>query len=279
MHELGYSISELCKCAEVGRASYYKWVNRTETDRDKENKPILDEIIKLYEEVKGIYGYRRMTLNINKILSSNYNHKRIYRLMKSVKLTAVIRRKKKRYIQSTPQVTAENILNRKFVATKPNEKWLTDVTEFKLSNGTKAYLSAILDLADNSIVSYVLGKANNNKLVFETLDKAIEINPTAKPLFHSDRGFQYTSKNFKNKLDKIDAVQSMSRVGRCIDNGPMEAFWGTLKVEMYYLQKLSDFEELEQAIIKYIEFYNTKRLQKKLKGMAPTEYRGHALAA
>lgn len=279
MHELGYSISELCKCAEVGRASYYKWVNRTETDRDKENKPILDEIIKLYEEVKGIYGYRRMTLNINKILSSNYNHKRIYRLMKSVKLTAVIRRKKKRYIQSTPQVTAENILNRKFVATKPNEKWLTDVTEFKLSNGTKAYLSAILDLADNSIVSYVLGKANNNKLVFETLDKAIEINPTAKPLFHSDRGFQYTSKNFKNKLDKIDAVQSMSRVGRCIDNGPMEAFWGTLKVEMYYLQKFSDFEELEQAIIKYIEFYNTKRLQKKLKGMAPTEYRSHTLTA
>ena len=199
--------------------------------------------------------------------------------MKSVKLTAVIRRRKKRYIQSTPQITAENILNREFVADNPNEKWLTDVTEFKLANGSKAYLSAILDIGDNSIISYVIGKSNNNKLVFDTLDKAIESNPTATPLFHSDRGFQYTSKKFKYKLNEINAVQSMSRVGRCIDNGPMEAFWGTLKSEMYYLRKFSTFEELEQAIDEYIKFYNTKRLQKKLKGMAPVEYRSHTLAA
>ena len=116
--------------------------------------------------------------------------------MKSVKLTAVIRRRKKRYIQSTPQITAENILNREFVADNPNEKWLTDVTEFKITNGSKAYLSAILDLGDNSIISYVLGKSNNNKLVFNTLDKAVEANPTAMPLFHSDRGFQDTCKTF-----------------------------------------------------------------------------------
>lgn len=199
--------------------------------------------------------------------------------MKSVKLTSVIRRKKKKYIQSTPQITAENILNRRFVADNPNEKWLTDVTEFKLTNGTKAYLSAILDLGDNSIVSYVLGKSNNNKLVFNTLDKAVQSNPTATPLFHSDRGYQYTSKTFKFKLDAINATQSMSRVGRCIDNGPMEGFWGILKAEMYYLRKFSTFEELEQAIKEYIEFYNTKRLQKKLKGMAPTEYRSHTLAS
>ena len=199
--------------------------------------------------------------------------------MKSVKLTAVIRRRKKRYIKSTTQITAENILNREFVADNPNEKWLTDVTEFKLANGSKAYLSAILDIGDNSIISYVIGKSNNNKLVFDTLDKAIEANPTATPLFHSDRGFQYTSKTFKYKLNTINAVQSMSRVGRCIDNGPMEAFWGTLKSEMYYLRKFSTFEELEQAIDEYIKFYNTKRLQKKLKGMAPVEYRSHTLAA
>ena len=199
--------------------------------------------------------------------------------MKSIKLTSVIRRKKKKYIQSTPQITAENILNRNFIADKPNEKWLTDVTEFKLTNGSKAYLSAILDLRDNSIISYVLGKSNNNKLVFDTLDKAIEVNPTATPLFHSDREFQYTSKIFKYKLNTINAIQSMSRVGRCIDNGPMEAFWGTLKVEMYYLQKFATFEELEQAINEYIEFYNKKRLQKKLKGMAPIEYRYHTLVA
>ncbi|MEQ8197513.1 MAG: IS3 family transposase [Clostridiaceae bacterium] len=279
LYELGYPISELCKCAEIGRASYYKWLNRSENQRDKENKILLDEVINLYSEVNGIYGYRRITLNINRKLNSKYNHKRIYRLMKSVNLTAVIRKKRKKYIQSAPQITAENVLNREFVADNPNEKWLTDVTEFKLTSGEKAYLSAILDLGDNSIVSHVLSTSNNNKLVFDTLDKAIIANPTATPLFHSDRGFQYTSKSFKNKLNAINATQSMSRVGRCIDNGPMEGFWGTLKAEMYYLRKFNTYEELEQAINEYIEFYNTKRLQKKLKGMAPFEYRSHTLVA
>ena len=170
-------------------------------------------------------------------------------------------------------------LNRNFITENINGKWLTDVTEFKLTNGTKAYLSAILDLGDNSIVSYALGTSNNNKLVFDTLDKAVITNPTATPLFHSDRGFQYTSKSFKLKLDAINAKQSMSRVRRCIDNGPMEGFWGILKSEMYYLQKFHTYEQLEKAIDEYMEFYNTKRIQKKLKGMAPLEYRSHTLAS
>ena len=111
-------------------------------------------------------------------------------------------------------------------------KWLTYVTEFKLTNGTKAYLSAIIDLYDNSIVSYVVGHSNNNnKLVFDTLDIAVANNPTAKPIFHSDHGYQYTSKNFKAKLDKISATQSMSYVGRCIDNGPIEWFWELLNLK------------------------------------------------
>lgn len=228
--------------------------------------------------MNGIYGYRRITLNINKKLDSHYNHKRIYRLMKSVNLTSVIRKKRKKYTYSLPQITAENVLNRDFTAVRPNEKWLTDVTEFKLTTGKKAYLSAILDLNDNAIVSYVVGPSNNNNLVFDTLGQAISANPTAKPIFHSDRGFQYTNKVFKQKLDKIKAVQSMSRVGRCIDNGPMEGFWGTLKSEMYYLRKFGTIEDLSQAIDEYIEFYNTKRLQRKLKGMAPIEYRNHTLS-
>lgn len=262
LNQSGYSISELCKCARISRSSYYKWLNRKETQRDKENKEISNEIIKIYSEVKGIYGYRRITLNLNKTLGSNYNHKRIYRLMKSMNISAVIRKKRKRYVHSTPQITAENLLNRNFITENINEKWLTDVTEFKLTNGTKAYLSAILDLGDNSIVSYVLGTSNNNKLVFDTLDKAVITNPTATPLFHSDRGFQYTSKSFKLKLDAINAKQSMSRVRRCIDNGPMEGFWGILKSEMYYLEKFHTYEQLEKAIDEYIEFYNTKRIQK-----------------
>lgn len=194
-------------------------------------------------------------------------------------MQSVIRRKKKRYIVTEPRITAENLLNREFTADIPNQKWLTDITEFKLHNGTKAYLSAILDLGDNSIVSYVLGHSGNNQLVFETLDKAVLANPAAHPLFHSDRGLTYTNRQFKAMLDKIHATQSMSRPGRCIDNGPMEGFWGILKAEMYYLQHFHTFEELQQAIDEYILFYNTRRLQAKLKGLAPLDFRNQTLAA
>jgi transposase InsO family protein len=269
----------MCRIAGVVRSAYYKWLNRPGSEFDKENAVILDTMIQLYTDVKGIYGYRRMKLNINRILGKKYNHKRIYRLMKFVNMKSVTRKKKKNYIPSTPQITAENVLNREFHADKPNEKWLTDVTEFKLINGTKAYLSAILDLHDNSIVSYLLGHSNNNHLVFETFDQAVAANPGASPLFHSDRGFQYTSKIFKRKLDDIKAIQSMSRVSRCIDNGPMEGFWGIIKSEMYYLEKFHDFNELKQSIDKYIYFYNTRRLQEKLKGLTPTEYRNQTLIA
>jgi len=240
---------------------------------------ILAEIVRVYTEVKGIYGYRRMTMNISRILNKQYNHKRIYRLMKTANMKSVIRKKKKNYRPSTPQITAENVLNRNFHADIPNQKWLTDVTEFKLTNGQKAYLSAILDLNDKSIVSYLLGHSNNNQLVFETFDKAVSANSDAKPLFHSDRGFQYTTRQFKSKLDSIGAIQSMSRVSRCIDNGPMEGFWGIIKSEMYYLQKFNTYEELKVAIDEYINFYNTKRLQKNLKGLTPIEYRNQTLVA
>ena len=110
--------------------------------------------------------------------------------MKSVNMKSVIRRKKRSYIPSIPRITAENVLNREFQADKPNQKWLTDVTEFKLTNTQKAYLSAILDLSDRSIFSYVLGHFNNNQLVFTTFDLAVAANPDAKPLFYSDRGYQ-----------------------------------------------------------------------------------------
>lgn len=269
----------MCKISGIARSAYYKWLNRLESKSDRENANVLKVLIQLYNEVNGIYGYRRMTMNVNRIMNEKYNHKRIYRLMKTINMKSIIRKKKKNYIKSTPQITAENILNREFKADKPNQKWLTDITEFKLINGQKAYLSAILDLGDKSIVSYVLGHFNNNQLVFETLDLAIAANPDAKPLFHSDRGFQYTSRQFKNRIDSIKATQSMSRVSRCIDNGPMEGFWGIIKSEMYYLQKFHTYEELKQAIDEYIEFYNMKRLQKSLKGLTPIEYRNQTLVA
>ncbi|NSB44413.1 transposase InsO family protein [Clostridium saccharoperbutylacetonicum] len=267
----------MCEIAMISRSSFYKWANHEKSTLENENKMLVDEIIKIYEDVDGIYGYRRMTMNLNRKLGENFNHKRIYRLMKVAGLQSVIRRKKKRYIKSIPQQVAENILNRKFTADKPNQKWLTDVTEFKYGNSKKAYLSAILDLNDNSIVSYVLGHSNNNELVFKTLDLALTASPGAKPILHSDRGFQYTSYGFKRKLTLAEMTQSMSRVGKCIDNGPMEAFWGILKCEKYYLYKYDTYDELSNAIDDYISFYNNKRLQKRLNGLSPLEFR--ALAA
>jgi len=236
-------------------------------------------MLKLHADVKGIYGYRRMTMNLCRILNKQYNHKRIYRLMKQGQIQSVIRKKKRRYTYSTPQITAENLLNREFAAEHPNQKWLTDVTEFKLATGQKAYLSAILDLSDKSIVSYVLSRFNNNPIVFKTFELAVAANPDAKPLFHSDRGFQYTNRQFKEKLDRINAVQSMSRFSRCIDNGPMEGFWGIIKSEMFYLDKFYSYKQLEKAVDDYITFYNYERLQKNLKNMTPIEFRNHALSS
>ena len=148
--------------------------------------------------------------------------------MKVAAIQSVIRKKQKSYKRSTPQHVAENILNREFTAEKPNEKWVTDVTELKYGSSKKAYLSAILDLYDGSIVSYVLGHSNNNHLVFKTLDQATALLKGEHPLIHSDRGFQYTSHGFKRRIEQAGMTQSMSRVGRCIDNGPMVSFWGTL---------------------------------------------------
>lgn len=214
-----------------------------------------------------------MTIKLNREHSFHVNHKRIYRLMKILHIQSVCRRRRKRYIQSTPEITAENILNREFTSDYFGEKWLTDVTEMKYGLEQKAYLSAILDLGDKSIVAFVLGHSNNNQLVFKTFDIAHEEYPEAKPLFHSDRGFQYTSKHFHKKLVDAEMTQSMSRVSRCIDNGPMEAFWGMMKSEMYYLKKFGSYDELEDAVIEYIDYYNHHRYQKRLNCMTPLEYR------
>ena len=245
------------------------------------NEQIIIWIKELYEEQNGILGYRQMTIAINRIYNTHYNQKRIRRLMQLLHIKSVCRVKKKTYISSTPETVAENVLNREFYADAPNEKWLTDVTEFKFYAGPeikKLYLSAIFDLYDRRIVAYKIGLSNNNQLVFDTFDEAVSLNPNAHPLFHSDRGFQYTSKSFRSKLMNARMRQSMSRVGKCIDNGPMEGFWGILKSEMYYLKKFTSQEELTNAIENYISFYNTRRFQKKLHCMTPMEFH-HAYAA
>jgi len=269
------SIVLLCQIAHVTRAAYYKWLSRKPSQRD------LEEIKQVREQVNGIYGYRRMTLVLNRKRQEanlpRINEKRIYRLMKATGLQAVIRRKRKSYRQSTAQHIAENVLNRAFTANRPNEKWCTDVTEVMYGAGKKAYISAILDLYDGSIVSYVVGHSNNNDLVFTTLKQAMtHLKDGEQPLLHSDRGYQYTSKGFKRMLEEGNITQSMSRVGRCLDNAPIESFWGSFKCEKYYLQSYESYEALKTAIDEYMFFYHHHRYQARLNGLSPIEFRTQA---
>ena len=200
--------------------------------------------------------------------------------MKKLGIHSVIRKKKKKYVSSTPESIAENKLGRNFYAGAPNEKWTTDVTEFKVpGENKKLYLSAILDLYDRYPVSYVISTRNDNQLVFRTFDKALATNPEAKPLFHSDRGFQYTSKVFQRKLKEHEMVQSMSRIGHCIDNGPTEGFWGIIKTEMYQMYTITDESSLRFAITDYIRFYSDERPQDRYHCKTPLEVRTEALSA
>lgn len=244
--------------------------------KEKQDKLICSLIREYHSTFDGILGYRRMTMFINVLNNKSFSKGYIHRLMKCEGIKARIRRKKVNRKKVKPEYVKENILSRDFTAKYPNEKWLTDVTEFSIpEDNRKLYLSPIMDLYDNSIIEYELSFRNNNNLVFKMFDKAIQKYPDAKPIFHSDRGFQYTGKVFKNKLEEAEMTQSMSRVGKCIDNGPMEGFFGILKSEMFYGKKFKSLDELSERIIEYIEFYNKRRLQKKLGCMAPLEYPNH----
>ena len=275
-----WSIEWMCRQLEISRAAYYKWLHREIPYEELENIR-LAELIKEYDErFCHILGYRRMTSWINHFNHTSYSKNRVHRIMKKLGIHSVIRKKKKKYIYAKPDETAENILQRDFYATVPNQKWATDVTEFKVpGEKKKLYLSAIIDLYDRYPVAYVVSARNDNRLIFKTFDKAIAANPDAKPIFHSDRGFQYTSQAFYSRLKKHHMKQSMSRVAHCIDNGPMEGFWGILKREMYYGKRFTSKEELIQSIQDYIEYYNNRRLQRKLHIMTPMAFHELTLKA
>lgn len=273
-----WSINWMCKQLEISRAAYYKWLHREIPKQEIENQ-LLAKLIQEYDiRFNHILGYRRMASWINHFNQTQYSEKRVHRIMKKLKIHSVIRKKKKKYKSSTPEATAENKLSRDFYATKPNEKWATDVTEFKVPREKKKlYLSAIIDLYDRYPVSHVISCRNDNRLVFKTFDKAIESNPDATPIFHSDRGFQYTSKMFQRKLKDCEMEQSMSRVGHCIDNGPTEGFWGIIKSEMYQLYEITDEASLRYAINDYIRFYTFDRPQDRYHCKTPQEVRTEAL--
>ena len=275
-----WSIEWMCKQLEMSRAAYYKWLHRDPPEQELENMK-LAELIKDYDErFSHILGYRRMTSWINHFNHTNYSKNRVHRVMKKCGIHSVIRRKKKKYNSSTPEIITENKLSRDFYATAPNQKWVTDVTEFKIpGEKKKLYLSAILDLYDRYPISFVISCRNDNNLIFKTFDKAIASNPDAKPVFHSDRGFQYTSKVFQKRLRDQEMEQSMSRVGHCIDNGPTEGFWGIIKTEMYQMYEITGEASMRHAIQDYIKFYSEERPQDRYHCKTPLEVRTGALSS
>jgi transposase InsO family protein len=273
--ENNYPISALCKLGKVARAGYYKWLHRGISANEQENMLIGEKIEEIHQQDPD-KGYRRIRDDLERYHDIHVNDKRVLRICRKKDIKSTIKYSNHGCTRhaSNPQFIAENVLHREFTADSPNEKWLTDVTEFKYYVGVevhKVYLSAILDLYDRRIVSFVIRDRNDTPLVFDTFDQAVAANPDAHPLFHSDRGFQYTNRTFHAKLESAGMVQSMSRIGKCIDNGPMEGFWGILKRERYYGRHFTDRESLIAMIEDYIGYYNTKRLQRKLGVVTPME--------
>lgn len=236
------------------------------------------EITAIYHENKGRYGYRRITAELRN-RKFHLNHKTVQRLMKELGLVCRVRMKKYRSYKGEVGRIAPNLLNRDFHAEKPNQKWVTDVTEFSLF-GEKLYLSPILDLCSSDLVSYTISTRPVLSMVTSMLDKAFaEIPDGTGLILHSDQGWHYQHKQYQRMLQEKGIRQSMSRRGNCLDNAVIENFFGLLKSELLYLQTFESMEHFKQELVDYLDYYNNCRIKAKLKGLPPAIYRQQTLSA
>ena len=243
-------------------------------DKYKESKA---EIVAIYQENKGRYGYRRITTELHN-RGFSINHKTVQRLMKALGLVCRVRIKKYRSYKGEVGKIAPNLLNRNFYAEKPNQKWVTDVTEFSLF-GQKMYLSPILDLHNGYLVSYTISDRPVLGMITSMLEKVFETIPDGTGvILHSDQGWQYQHKKYQYMLRRKGICQSMSRKGNCLDNAVMENFFGLLKSELLYLQKFDSLEHFKQELVDYLDYYNNRRIKIKLKGLPPALHRQQALS-
>ena len=266
----------LLEIAQLPRATFYYHLKRMQ--KADKYAGVKAEIAAIYHENKGRYGYRRITMALR---SSGIllNHKTVQRLMREQGLVCRVRIKKYRSYKGEVGKIAPNLLNRDFRAEKPNQKWVTDVTEFSLF-GQKLYLSPILDLHNSYLVSYTISERPVLSMVTTMLEKAYETIPDGTNLIlHSDQGWQYQHKAYQRMLRKKGIRQSMSRKGNCLDNAVMENFFGLLKSELLYLQKFESMEHFKQELIAYLDYYNNRRIKAKLKGLPPAIHRQQALSA
>lgn len=268
-----FSLDILLSCMKMARSTFYYYLK----DGNQQDKYIqLKEVIKsTYSVHKGRYGYRRITLSIRKD-GYKVNQKTVYRLMGDLGLKSSIRVKKYRSYRGEHGKIAQNVLERNFKAAKPFQKWSTDVTEFRVKD-KKLYLSPIIDLFNQEIISYNLSDRPNFNGIMDMLDRAIgKLNTgSSRLILHSDQGWQYQMIQYQKKLKQNGIIQSMSRKGNCLDNAIIENFFGTLKSELYYQNKYESTDQLKQDIREYIEYYNNNRIKLNLNGMSPMEYRAH----
>ncbi|MEG0956624.1 MAG: IS3 family transposase [Citrobacter sp.] len=269
-----HKISLLIEVSGLARATYYYHVKRrTQPDKYSEIK---EQITNIHMENSGRYGYRRITMEL---CNRGYviNHKTVQRLMRETGIVCKVRMKRYHSYKGTVGKIAPNLLDRDFSTTAPNQKWVTDVTEFNLF-GQKLYLSPILDLHSSDLVSYAIFDRPVLNMVMTMLDDALALLPEgATPILHSDQGWQYQHKHYRKKLADRGFLQSMSRKGNCLDNAVMENFFGLLKSELLYLQDFDSLQHFKDELIAYLDYYNNRRIKAKLKGLPPAVHRMQAL--
>lgn len=265
-------MASLLKLANISKSNFY--YNLTKLKQPDKYAEIKEVIKAIYHENKGRYGYRRITAELHN-RGFIINHKVVIKLMKELGLQCFVRAKKYRSYKGTVGKICKNLLKRDFKAEKPNQKWVTDVTEFKV-NGRKLYLSPIVDLFNGEVVSYNISKHPIFKQVADMLQKAFRKIPNGTNLIlHSDQGWQYQMKEYQTLLKDKGIIQSMSRKGNCLDNSLAENFFGLLKSELFYLNTYDNIDTLEKDIKEYIDYYNNDRIKLKLNGMSPVQFRTH----
>ena len=258
----------------MSRSTYYYHVKQM--DRPDKYAMVKQEITAIYKENRKRVGYRRITLELRN-RGYTINHKTVQRLMRELGLFCRVRMKKYNSYRGDLGEIVPDLLQRNFYATAPNEKWVTDITEFSLF-GQKLYLTPILDLYNQEIVSYSISNRPRFSQVSDMLEKAFcKIPDGTNLILHSDQGWQYQMKPYQRALKEKGIRQSMSRKGNCLDNAVMENCFGTLKSELLYLQNFSSMEHFVQELTDYLDYYNNRRIKSKLKGMCPVQYRLHTL--
>ena len=268
-----FPLDSLLKLADLARSTFYYQISALrKPDKHAELKA---RISALYDKHEGRLGYRRVALLVQK--TESVSEKLIQRLMGQLNIKSLVRPKKYRSYRGSEGKIAGNLLERNFVAQRPNQKWVTDVTEFK-QGSSKLYLSTVMDLYNGEIIAYKTDTRPSFALVTGMLEKAFErLNGPVNLVFHSDQGWQYQQPRYQKALAERGIKQSMSRKGNCLDNAAMESFFGTLKSEFFYLKQFASIKELDAGLDDYIHYYNHDRIKAKLGGLSPVEFRAQSV--